>query len=340
VSPLKGILVAGLRRASRGAARPAALCAACLILFAAAARAAKAADDANVIRDADARRAERVLSKLRLLHAAADAGEADAYRALASKLFPELFVKVSEIRACDLGTDLSTAVFLAERLARTWAAAGNATADCRAERPDIYAPLCLSLRGGTVRQLLLAKSRLHARWAEALLKGYRGVTDAETARTLSEMRAARANDVLIAARVLETLRPLEGLLGNSDAGAARGARHAATAAGSDGQDEELDEALRTAGALLAWLPRGEVFYRLSAAQQAYADGLSWYRKARPSKLLVISANSFAPDPLKALRLDAEQATAAAAANWKSAVKFTRLTEQTLSAERTLSAAAR
>ncbi|HWW74253.1 MAG TPA: hypothetical protein VNZ44_02600 [Pyrinomonadaceae bacterium] len=328
MSPLKGILVAGLRSASRRAA----LCTACLLLFAAAARTAKAAGEANVIRDADARRAEKVLAKLRLLHADADAGDFDAYRSLASKLFPDLFVKVSEISACDLGTDLSTAVFLAERLARTSAAAGDAAADCRAERPDIYAPLCLSLRGGTARQLLLAKSRLHARWAEASLKDYRGETDAETARTLSEMRAARANDVLIAARVLETLRPLEGLLGRSEVGARRGGRLAtATADGADNPDEELDEALGVAGALLTWLPRGQAFYQLSAARQAYADGLSWYRKARPSKLLVISAQSFAPDPLKALRLDAEQAAAAATANWKSAAKFTRLTEQTLSA---------
>jgi hypothetical protein len=46
--------------------------------------------------------------------------------------------------------------------------------------------------------------------------------------------------------------------------------------------------------------------------------------------LVVSANSFAPDPLKALALDAEQAVAAATANWKSAAKLTRLTEQSIS----------
>jgi hypothetical protein len=129
VSPLKGILVSGLRRASHRAA----LCTACLLLFVAAARTAKAADEANAIRDGDARRAEKVLAKLRLLHAAADAGDADAYRSLASKLFPDLFVKVSEVSACDLGADLSTAVFLAERLARTWAGrCGNCCSPSRA----------------------------------------------------------------------------------------------------------------------------------------------------------------------------------------------------------------
>ena len=330
MSPLKGILVSPHRRASRKAACPAALCAACLLLLVAAARAANASGEARGIRDADARKAEKVLAKLRLLHEAADADDAGAYRALASKLFPDLFVKVSEIRESDLGTDLSTAVFLAEKLGRIRAAAGEATADCRVERPDIYMPLCLSLRGGTVRQLLLAKSRLHARWAEAAVRGHRGGTDAETARTLSVMRAARANDVLIAARVVEALRPLEGFLDHPAVDAGRGRRRAATATGPGGLGEEFAEALRVAGALLAWLPRGQTFYRLSAAQQAYADGLSWHLKARESKSLVVSAQGFAPDPLKVLRLDAEQAVAAAAANWRSAAKLTRLTEQSLS----------
>lgn len=330
MSPLKGILVCPYRHAPAAACRGAAACAAFLIALTFACRGAVASVPAGrTIRDADARRAVKVLTKLRLLHEAADAGDAGAYRALASKLYPDLFVKVSEISPGDLGTDLSTAVFLAEKLGRTWAA-GEATADCRGERPDIYMPLCLSLRGGTVRQLLLSKSRLHARWAEAVLSDYRGEADAQTARTLAEMKAARANDVLIAARVLETLRTLEGLLGHPAGEACRGERPAATASGFDGPDAELAEALRVTGDLLVWMPRSQTFYRLSGARHAYADGLSWYRKVRQSKRLVISANSFAPDPLKVLEVDPEQAAAAATANWRSAAKLTRLTERSLS----------
>jgi hypothetical protein len=332
VSPLKGILVAPLRRAPGTVSRGATACAVFVFAFTFACRAAVVSVPAaaRAIRDADARKAEKVLAKLRLLHEAAEADDAGAYCVLASKLFPDLFVKVAEIRESDLSTDLSTAVFLAEKLARTRAAAGEATADCGSERPDIYMPLCLSLRGGTVRQLLLAKSRLHARWAEAVLRDYRGEADAETARTLAEMKAARANDRLIAARIVETLRLFEGLLGRSARDAGRGERLATTAAGSDRSDEEFADALHFADALLAWMPRSQTFYRLSGAQHAYADGMSWYRKARQSKRLVISANSFAPDPLKVLALDPEQAVAAAAANWKSAAKLTRLTELSLS----------
>jgi hypothetical protein len=307
-------------------------CAAFLIAFTFACRVAVAAvpTTARAIHDSDARKAEKVLAKLRLLHEAADAGDADAYRSLASNLYPDLFVKVSEIRAGDLSTDLSTAVFLTEKLGRIWAAAGEATADCRSERPDIYMPLCQSLRGGTLRQLLLAKSRLHARWAGAVLRDYRGEADAETMGALAEMKAARANDILIAARIVQTLRPLERLLGHSGADACRGERLATTASGFDSSDKEFTDTLYVAGALIAWMPRSQTFYQLSGAQHAYTDGLSWYRKARQSKTLVISANSFAPDPLKALGLDAEQAGAAATANWKSALKLTRLTEQFLS----------
>jgi hypothetical protein len=285
--------------------------------------------DAHAIRDGDARRAEKVLAKLRLLYDAADTDDADAYHSLASRLYPGLFVTVAEMQPSDLSTDLSTAVFMAEELGRKWFDAGAAPADCRSERPDIYMPLCVALRGGTVRRLLLAKSRLHARWAEAVLRNNRREADAETARALAEMDAARANDLLIAESVVETLRVLEGLMRRTDADAGRGKRLRASAVGSDDPNAEFAEALRDAGALLAWMPRSPTFYQLSNARLAYADGLWWQSKARQSKSLVISANGFQPDPLKVMRLDAEQVSAAAAANWKTAARHTRLAEQSL-----------
>lgn len=332
MSPLKGILVSTHRHVSVGVSSGAALCAALVLAltFACRAAAASVSADAAAIHDADARRAEKVLAKLRLLHDAADADDAAAYRALTSKLYPGLFITVAEMSPSDLSTDLSTSVFLAEELGRTWLAAGAAVADCRNERPDIYAPLCTALRGGTVRQILLAKSRLHARWAEAVLKNYRGEAGAEGARTLAEMNAARANDALIAARVVETLRTLEGLLQPPKPDANRSQRFNASALSSDNPDAEFAEALRDAGALLAWMPRSQTFYQLSNARQAYADGLWWQSKARQSKSLVIYANNFQPDPLKDLRLNAKQVNAAATANLMSAMKHTRLAEQSLS----------
>lgn len=331
--PLNSILVGtGRRRCaplSHGAAASAALLLA--LTFAGSAAVAAVPDGAREIRAADARRAEQVLAKLRLLHDAAAADDADAYRKLASKFYPDLFVKVADVRPGDLGTDLSTAVFLADKLGRTWSAAGAAAADCQSERPDIYLPLCLGLRGGTVRQLLLAKSRLHARWAEAVLSRHRGEADAETARALAEMAAARANDLRLAARVAETLKTLEGRLPPSNGDAGRGLSFDARSAGPGGSDGECADALRVAESLLAWMPRDPAFYHLSGARLAYADGLSWHRKVRQTKRLVVSAASgFAPDPLKELRLDPEQVGATVRANWRSAIRLTRLAEQSLS----------
>lgn len=331
MSPRRGILVSPLRRASAPFSSGAALCAAFVLALTFACRvgAASVSADAASIRGEDARRAEKVLAKLRLLHDAAGADDARAYRELTSKLYPGLFVTVAEMRPSDLSTDLSTAVFLSEELGRKWFDAGAAEADCRSERPDIYMPLCAALRGGTVRQLLLAKSRLHARWAEALLRSRGGEADAETARALVELSAARANDALLAARVVETLRPLERLARNGESGGVRRARFDASPAGSGNTDAEFTEALREARALLGWMPRSPVFYQLSAAREAYADGLWWQSKARPSKSLVVSANNFQPDPLEAMRLDAEQVSNAATSNLQSAVKRIRLAEQSL-----------
>ncbi|MET0626059.1 MAG: hypothetical protein ABW250_24205 [Pyrinomonadaceae bacterium] len=332
MSPLNGILVSTRRRVSAPANSGAAVCAALLLalMFAGRAVVAAAPPASREISDGDVGRAEKVLSKLRLLHDAAGADDADAYRALTSKLYPDLFVKVAELRPSDLSTDLSTAVFLAEKLGRNWSAAAE-TADCESERPDIYLPLCLGLRGGTVRQLLLAKSRLHARWAEAALRSNRGEADAETARALDEMKAARANDLLIAARVVETLKTLEGRLPLSTNDAGRAQRFNASGVGSDAPGGEFADTLHDAEALLAWMPRSQTFYHLSGARLAYADGMSWYRKVRQSKSLVVSAaRGFAPDPLKELRLDAEQVSTTVQANWRTAVRHTRLAEQSLS----------
>jgi hypothetical protein len=331
-SLLKDFVAVAPRRASVSAHTRRAARVVFLILFTFAVPATVAAvnGDARAIRDEDVRRAEKILLKLRLLHEAAAAGDASAYRKLTSRLYPGLFIKVAEMRPSNLSTDLSTAVFLAEKLGRNWASAEATAADCEGERPDIYQPLCLELRGGTTRQLLLVKSRLHARWAEASVNNSRGETGAETARALAEMKAARVNDTLIAALVVKELKTVEELLSHSQTSTSRGER-LNTRAPADKPSGDFAEALRVSEILLAWMPRSQTFYHLSGARLAYADGLSWYEKAQQSKSLVVSAKqAFLPDQLKDLRLDAEQVSNTAQANWRSATKYTRLAEQSLS----------
>lgn len=318
------------RRAGAGAAARASFHAGCLVLFALTLRADGAAGG-PALREKDVRRAEKIAAKLRLLDGAAAApGGAAAFRDLSAKLYPGLFMAVAEMHRSDLKTDLDTAVFLYAEVRRTWLTSGASAADCGRQRPDIYLPLCLELRGGTVRQLLLSKARLHARWAEAVVKNYRGAGDAETAGDLSAMRAARGHDLVIAARVVEALKSLEGLVNAVPAyGGTRG-RGAAHRVSFDDLDGEIGAALGTAGALLYSLPRGPAFYCLSNAWRSFKDGQFWYRKVHQSKRLVVSVNGFERDPLTVLGLDADQVSGTAIANWDAAIRYTRQAEQRLS----------
>lgn len=279
----------------------------------------------------DVQRAEKIVTKLRQLDEAAAREDASTLRAVASKLYPGLFVTVADMRASELKTDLDTAVFMYERIVRTWFTTGAATlADCAGERPDIYLPLCRELSGGTTRQLLLAKARLHVRWAEAVVKASRGESDDATSRALSEMKTARDNDLLIAARIVETLKPLEEIVNVPATHAEYLERGSASQAGFDKLEGACADALDVTGALLSSLPRSPLFYHLSNAYRDYSDGLHWQRKVSQSKQLVVSANAFTSDPLKDLRLNAEQVGYVAVSNWRSALKHTRMAEQTIS----------
>jgi hypothetical protein len=235
------------------------------------------------------------------------------------------------MRQSDLKTDLDTAVFLYAEVGRAWLTAGNSPADCGRQRRDIYLPLCLDLGGGTVRQLLHSKARLHTRWAAAVVENYRGEGDAETLRSLAAMKAARDSDLVIAARVVETLKTLEQLVNAVPTYADREGQRAASRVGFDHLDREFGDALLCAGALIYSLPRGPAYYSLSNAWRSYKDGQFWYQKVYQSKKLVVSAYGFKGDPLKDLRLDAAQVSHTVIVNWEAAIKYTRLAEQSLSA---------
>lgn len=318
------------RRPSRAARARAPLSFACLIGFALTLQAEGAAPPA--LREKDVRRAEKIVAKLRLLDEAAAARDgAREFRGLAAKFYPGLFMSVADMRRSDLKTDLDTAVFLYAEVGRVWFTAGNSPADCGRQRRDIYLPLCLELRGGTTRQLLLSKARLHTRWAAAVVKNYRGEPDAETLRSLAAMRAARDGDSLIAARAVEALKALERLVNAVPTYADRGGQRASSGAGFDYPEGEFGDALQCAGALIHSLPRGPAYYSLSNAWRSFKDGQFWHRKVYQSKKLVVSANGFERDSLEDLRLDAAQVSHTVSANWEAAIRYTRLAEQSLSA---------
>lgn len=327
---LTGVPLARRRRASGG--ERALLLVACLFALALAARAEDMGGSlpSPSLREQDVRRAEKVLEKLRRLDEAAARDDARGLREAAERLYPGLFVTVSDMRQSDLKTDLDTAVFLYEEAARTWLTRGGPAADCERERRDIYAALCLGLRGGARHQLLIAKARLHALWAEAEARSFRGESDVETLRALSAMRAARADDLLLAARVAETLKTLGELVDNFLTTDEAGGRPVVSRVAFDKSHERFAEALREAGAWLAAMPRSPAFYSLSRAWRGYREGLFWYQKLHHSTRLVVAAGGFDRDPLKDLRLDAEQVNQTVVSNWQAAVKSTRAAEQALS----------
>nr|QEO74363.1 hypothetical protein [uncultured bacterium] len=316
------------RRASRGGAL---LSVTCLFALAVAARAEDSggALASRALREKDVKRAEKVLEKLRRLDEAAARDDSRGLREAAEGLYPGLFITVSDMRESDLKTDLDTAVFLYEEAARTWPTNGGPAADCGRERRDIYVTLCLGLRGGTRRQLLAAKARLHGHWAEAVVRSFRGGGGVETQRALSAMRAARADDLLLAARVVETLKTLGELVDNLvTTDAADGGRSVSRAA-FDKLHGRFAEALAESGALLAAMPRCPAFYSLARAWRGYGEGLFWYQKVHYSKRLVVAAGGFDRDPLKDLRLDANQVSHTVVANWQAATKSTRAAERSL-----------
>ena len=277
----------------------------------------------------DARKAETVVAKLRLLDAAAASGDAAAYRKLAGKIFPGLFVSVSEFREGDLKTDLSTAAAFYESALR---ARGRAT-DCERELRESYFRLCRENKGDRAA-LLVAKARLHERWAEAELSYLHGVRDAATLDTLTQVRAERSTDFSLAT---EALRALKELAENMNASASDGRFSSSTAQRFSSSDESarrlaenFSDPLEEVNLILASLPRGPAYTVLGNARDAFRDGLYWQLKTLPANALVVNATSFAdPDPLRQVDLNPDAAARAAADNLRAARRFIRRAEEEL-----------
>lgn len=272
--------------------------------------------------DSDARRAEAIAAKLRLLDAAAASGDADAYRKLACKLFPGLFVSVSQLHDGDLKTDLSTAVSLYESAPR----ARGKTTDCERELRQSYFRLCRENTGDRA-SLLVAKARMHARWAEAELNYQRGARDAATRDTLAQVRAERSTDLSLAA---EALRALKELAEKADAASPGERRLSSSGESARRLAEDFSAPLEEVDRILASLPRDSAYRVLSNARDAFRDGLYWQLKTLPASALVVNANSLAdPDPLRQADINSNAAARAAADNLRGAQKFIRRAEETL-----------
>ena len=291
------------------------------------------APSAAPLRDKDVKRAEKIIAKLqRLEEAVASSVDFRTYRAEISRLYPELFVDASELRDSDLKTDLTTAVFLYEYVYRSWTASDARTPACGEDLRGAYLKLCRESRGGSHARFFWSKARLHTRWAGAAVRSHRGAADSVTLMELSEMRAAREDDLMLAEQAVGVLRKLGGRLnGHQLMAESDGARAGATVAFNQ-LSEEVDEALSSVDAALASLPRGPLYVLLHNARSSFRDGLFWWGKIYQRREMTVSVNSLvATDPLKVTGLDAGTVNRTVLGNWSAGVRYTEEAEKTLNA---------
>ncbi|HYP53297.1 MAG TPA: hypothetical protein VEQ42_07130 [Pyrinomonadaceae bacterium] len=251
------------------------------------------------------KRAEAVIYRLRRLEEASATADPDTFVKAARKLYPDLFSKVAALGNGGLKTELTTAVVLYESSLR--AARQGGAPDCSRELRESYARLCFETLDGGRAAFMRAKARLHARRAEAELSYARGERGAATLDTVALIRAERGTDRALASDALRSLKELVAASSSDD-----GARPAFDVAG---RLEAFDR-------VLASLPRDRSHQLLREARDAFRDGLYWRRTAAPALALVVDAGSYTPrGELPRMALRADDATHAARANLRAALKF-------------------
>ena len=280
----------------------------------------------QALREKDVRTGEEVVAALRRMERVTDF---HSYDALADKLYPELFAKVSELREGDLKTDLTTAVFLYEQALDEWKMRPGAAFDCAGELREVYARVCAQDKSGaTVVGFLRAKARLHTLWADALVRFHKGGTDAATIAALAEMRAERRRDLALAEEALAALKALEQEVHVYSSLAQFQARAALAKVSFEELSADAASALHKVDRILQSLPRGPLFYPLYHARNFYSDGLFWWRKTHRRKAMVVEVNSFAePDEARSVNMDPEAIDYTVAINWRNAARRTRRAEQ-------------
>jgi len=297
-------------------------------IFTLGAPAAASASPTAALSDNDVKRAEKIIAKLRRLEeVTASSMDFRTYRAEIKRLYPELFVDASELREGGLKTDLTTAVFLYEEVYRDWGALAARETDCDREVRAAYLKLCREIQDGSPTRLLWSKARLHAKWAQAVVRSYRGANDLGTLTELSEIEAERKVDLILAERALVALRKLDGKVPDTFDAAEGGERIP-----YDQLSGEVSEVLSTVGQLLSSLPRSPLYLMLNNARSSYRDGLFWWGKTYRRRGLTVSVNQLAaPDPLEVIGLPADRVNDAVRANWRSALKYIDQAEKALGA---------
>lgn len=273
--------------------------------------------------------AERVLHRLDVMLGATSGPEgASALRTAYKKFYPDLLIDTAGMRDGDLKTELDTAVFIFERLARDWQMLGGLKANCEAQRGDTYLPLCLGLHDGSERGLLLAKAKLHTRWGRALVKHARGLDDAATHKLLSELKEARRTDLIFADAALAHCRRL-GLLFKARTASAGSDEDFVGLAEDTLLRKNAAQLINEADLYVASLPRSSLRYRLEAALAAYRDGLFWLDRLGRTAARVIPLDKMIETTHDRLGTPPESVRAALSANLIRGRRYTNKAESAL-----------
>ena len=281
-------------------------------------------------REKDLSRAEKIITKLQKLEAAATEGSFGPYKSVAEKLYPGLFSEVAALGESDLKTDLTTAVFLYDAAFRAWPALASSEAVCDRELRDLYQRLCRENVTNTRLALTRAKARTHTLWAAALIGHARGERDRDTLSFISEMRAERENDAMLAASAVAALRALE-RDANAYPSLAAFEEECKVARVSYKQfSENVSEAFRAIDGVINALPRGRIRQQIENARNSYRDGLFWWSKTHRRTELTVAAHALAErDPVENERLDAAAVNYTVVINWRNASRYTTHAEELL-----------
>lgn len=282
-----------------------------------------------VLGEKDIRRGESIVAQFRILEGLTNP---QAYRSAVNKIYPAMFLKVSELKEGDLKTDLTTAAFLYEQAAGE--SENPASVDCGQELRSLYSKVCEESRVDTVLHLLLAKARLHTYWAESLIKYQRGARDGATVTAVEEMRREREGDVALARKAVAALRTLEkdvyayaSLTEFQEHGDLSKIPYERLSANASSVLRFLDRVLQS-------LPRGPLFYPLYNARNSYANGLFWWQKTYARSRMVVEVNSLkAADQAGLLGLDPVAVNYTVVINWRNAVRRTRQAEALIEGSR-------
>jgi hypothetical protein len=117
----------------------------------------------------DIKKGESIITQLRALEQLPAAANSQNQPKRFEKVSASLFARVATLRASDLKTDLTTAVFLYDEAARVSLDSQGAPPDCERELREVYARLCRESKTGALAGFLMAKARLHIEWAEATI---------------------------------------------------------------------------------------------------------------------------------------------------------------------------